>query len=185
LKFQIAIADVLVGRFTSDFSAAAAMDQNLEIIYQNCVQQLDCIDPVCLSNIQFDFDGTQNWLCSRRLPTPLCFDFCSSEPVTSSPVIFHVVGQISKSKPIIESHPTDVTSFWIEPRSDTISRTIWSRIPQSIEAVTQAAKVTSNSSELYETDSASGTARLRMVWAPVQDVWYVSNIFRRKQPSSY
>jgi hypothetical protein len=167
-----------------DFSATTTVNQNLETVYQNCVQHLDCIDPACLSNIQFDFDGTQNWLCSRTLPTPLFFDFCS-EPVTSSPLIFHVVGQISKSKPITKLHPTDATSFWIEPRSDTISRTLWSRIPQSIEAVTQAAKATFNSSELYETDSASGTARLRMVWTPVQDVWYVSNIFRRKQPSSY
>jgi hypothetical protein len=50
--------------------------------------------------------------------------------------------------------------------------------------VTRVAKITLNSSKLYEIDSMSGTTKLRMVWTPVQDVWYVSKIFRQIQPLS-
>lgn len=142
-------------------------NKNIHAVYQTCVSHLDAISTLDSSDIHFDFDNVQNWICSRSLPTPLSFDFCG-KPITEAPIIFQVIGQISESKPITQGELE--TSFWIESRDDPVSRALWDRIPKSLEFIATSAKLKFDYSELCEL----GDRKLRVVWTPISDARVVS-----------
>jgi hypothetical protein len=136
------------------------MTDNLNLIYRYCVYHLDSVTDQ-ISDLHFEFDGTQNWLCSRSLPKPLSFSF-SVDPITDAPLIFQVIGQISeRKKPVIDQHSQEI---WIEGRSDAASRALWSRIPDSLNAISEATHLSLNPSKLFEVDEHSGIMRLRVIW---------------------
>lgn len=140
------------------------MTDNLDLIYRYCVYHLDSVNNK-IPDVHFEFDGTQKWLCSRSLPKPLSFSF-SVDPITDAPLIFQVIGQISERKePVVNQHFQEI---WIEGRSDAASRALWSHIPDSLNAISEAAHLSFNLSKLFEVDDHSGVVRLRVVWTPTQ-----------------
>jgi hypothetical protein len=147
-------------------STATAMAENLQTIYKNCVCNLDTVDHLISSNIHFEFDGLNSHICSCSLPVPLNFECCEI-PVTDAPIIFQVNGNVSSSDSIItsESGQPNESSFWVECRPDTISRVLWSRIPQSLESIARASKLAFNLSKLCKLNE-SGSLQLRIAWNP-------------------
>lgn len=139
----------------------------LEHVYKHCVCNLDSVHHLMLSNIHFDFNGLNSHICSCSLPVPLNFECCTT-PVTDAPIIFQVSGNINLNS-IIMSDQSDKSSFWVECRPDTISRALWSRIPNSLESIARASKLSFNFSKIYKFNE-DGLLKLCIAWTPAQKI---------------
>jgi hypothetical protein len=94
-------------------------------------------------------------------------------------LILQIVGEISsiETVPTTEREGQDEVgndgvhvAFWVEPRSDTASRTLWGHIRQSLDSVAEATDVKLNLSQLFAVDEVTGVPRLKVVWMPSQGV---------------
>lgn len=62
--------------------------------YLQCTVHLDHIAPIVATNMQFDFNGGDQWICSRDLERPL--SIAPIVPaVSSAPLIFLMMGTIN------------------------------------------------------------------------------------------
>jgi len=122
---------------------------NLQTVYKHCVCNLDSVHHLMSSNIHFNFNGLNHYICSCSLPMPLNFACCEML-ITDAPIIFQISGNINvpNSDPITTSDQPNECSFWVDCRPDTISRALWSRIPQSLESISRASKLALRSSKL-------------------------------------
>jgi hypothetical protein len=154
------------------------MDENLKIPYNHCIFHLDSIHLQGVPNLHFEHNGGRSWIYSRLLPHPLNFEILD-QPVTDSMLILQVVGEISsiETVPTAEREGQDEVgndgvhvACWVEPRSDTASRTLWGRIRQSLDGVAEATDVKLNFSQLFAVDEVTGVPRLKVAWMPSQDV---------------
>ncbi|KZP11520.1 hypothetical protein FIBSPDRAFT_962179 [Athelia psychrophila] len=148
-------------------------DDNMPLIYRHCLYHIDSIDPLNLSNMLFDHDGGRQWICSRSLPKPLTIETIDT-PVIDAPIIFQVIGQISRRKNLvrIRNPAGDMVKavIWVECRDDRASRALWARIPRSLTLVSVAAESYLSHSKAFEIDPDSGIMRMRIVWSPNEGV---------------
>lgn len=163
------------GRFHSftSFHSTTMPDDNMPLIYRHCLYHIDSIDPLNLSNMLFDHDGGRQWICSRSLPKPLTIETIDT-PVIDAPIIFQVIGQISRRKNLvrIRNPAGDMVKavIWVECRDDRASRALWARIPRSLTLVSVAAESYLSHSKAFEIDPDSGIMRMRIVWSPNEGV---------------
>jgi hypothetical protein len=154
------------------------MDENLQIVYNHCIFHLDSIHAQSISKLHFKHNGGRSWIYSRSFPCPLSFEILD-QPITDSMLILQIVGEISsiETVPTAEREGQDEVgndgvhvACWVEPRSDTASRTLWGRIRQSLDGVAEATDVKLNFSQLFAVDEVTGVPRLKVVWMPSQGV---------------
>ena len=92
-----------------------------------------------------------------------------SQSIEEAPVIFSVVRQLAKSKPIYETtdpHNHSCTcSFWVENRPDPTSKTFWQCIPKALEAIVSKHSSYSDISNLYDVDQDTGIVSMHIQWA--------------------
>lgn len=139
------------------------------LMYNYCVRHFDSVDPDEFQNLHFAQHGLNTWLCSRELPRPLRLH-PSENPVHNAPLIFQMTGTISINEPIITSRnsdhmPTKIV-FWIEPRPNPAAKSLWRRIPRSVEGIATTTDLHYSTENLYKFDRAHmmGTLKLRCVW---------------------
>lgn len=138
-------------------------------MYKYCVRHFDSVDPDEFQHLHFTQHGLNTWLCSRELPRPLRLR-SSDNPVHNAPLIFQMTGTISINEPVITSRNSDHSPnkivFWIEPRPNPAAKSLWRRIPQSVQGIATATDLNYSTETLYKIDGTqlTGSLKLRCVW---------------------
>jgi len=163
------------------------MANNLETAYTHCMFNLDSVHPHTIPDLHFEHNGGRSWICSCKLPQPLDFEILD-QPVADSMLIFQVAGEISsvESVPLSDREERDEVgndgvrlACWVEPRPNMASRTLWNRIQQSLDDISEVTGIKLDFSKLYAVDK-TGMLRLRIAWVPS-----VLNVSAFNSPSSF
>lgn len=143
------------------------MSPILSAVYRHCIRHLDSLHSQDVTRATFEPNGTQRWFASHPMPQPLMVEF-SDSPVTTAPLIFQVIGQISRRKEIVKMRNAEgkvkKAIFWVECRADRASQAMWAHIPHSLGLIATKAESYLSLSRVFEIDRDSGILRLRMVW---------------------
>lgn len=152
-------------------SMTEALNKGLDDAFKEGVHHLDSVTYSNVDNhgglsLDFNFDGNHTYTCTRKLTNPLYVE-SRHFTIEDFPVIFEVVGRISSTKPIHNSQHgiVDIYTFWIESQPTRLSRALWRRIPEALQAIATRTDFPIDISQVYEEDQATGKVGLKIQWA--------------------
>lgn len=143
------------------------MRRNVRKAYRECIQHIDNATRFTSPEFEYNPNGFGRWYYSRTLPKAIQFDDGTST-VTAAPVIFEVVGQISKAEPITKDEDPCALFFCIESRPDPASRGHWQRIPEALKNIASGTGHNPDISKVFRKDPCTGRGFLRVNWNPAQ-----------------
>lgn len=134
------------------------------VYYLQCTVHMDSIPSSVATHMQFDFNGVDQWICSRLLDHPL--SIASILPaVSSAPLIFQMIGTIDTV--IHRRHVLNTRqsmSFWLKSPMDTASRVFWSRIPTALATIAGVAGRPLHYGEFFGIDLQAQLCRIKIGW---------------------
>lgn len=146
------------------------LDKGLDGAFKECVHHLDSItrDNVGIGGLalEFNFDDNHTYTCTRKLTKPLYVE-SRDFTIEDFSVIFEVTGKISSTKTVHHSQhgAVDSYTFWVESQPTRLSRALWNRIPEALQAIATRAEFPFDISQVYEKDQSTGKVSLKVKWA--------------------
>lgn len=145
--------------------------------YLQCTVHMDSIPANVADEMCFDYNGRDQWICSRLLDHPLSIAPIATA-VSSAPLIFQLTGTIVAD--ISRRHTSNgrmSVSFWLKSPIDTASRVFWSRIPSSLRTIACVAGKPLDYQEFFGIDVEAQLCKVKIGWdvAVDEDV----RLFRR------